>query len=167
MKTALTLLLGLLCAAAHGSEEWLAPKAPGEAYPEGEAERQWAVLSYDLTQKPRFAAFAPETYCAAALVTADDRDPLDLLLRRTATLLTDVLTLPGTRSLAAEQRDLDALRKEAAAVAPENASARRALFNLLLPVRRRIAFANPLLGFTELLFIKRETRGVMEHCCWP
>lgn len=151
--------------AAYGSSDWLTPQPPGAAYPEGEADRQWAFLSYDLTQKPRFATFAPEAYCAHALVTDADRDPLDLLLRRTAALLADVRTLPGCRDLADAARALDAVRSKAAGVLPDNAQARRDLFNALLPVRRRIAFANPLLDFSELLFIKREVRGVMEHCC--
>ena len=157
--------LASLCVSAFGASDWLTPPPPGAAYPEGEAERQWAFLSYDLTQKARFAGFAQETFCADALVTDADRDPLDILLRRTAALLDDVRALPGCRDLSAEQRDLAALRTQAAAVKPENAEGRRALFNLLLPVRRRIAFANPLLDFGELAFVKREVRGVMEHCC--
>jgi hypothetical protein len=168
MKLLLTSVLGLtgmLWAASCGASEWLTPPAPGAAYPAGEAGRQWAFLTHDLTQKARFASFAPETFCAEALVTAADRDPLDILLRRTTALLADVRALPGARDLDAERRGLDALRAEAAAAAPENAAARRALFDRLLPLRRRIAFANPLLDFKELLFIKREVRGVMEHCC--
>ncbi len=154
-----------LCASAYGASEWLTPTAPGAAYPTGESDRQWAFLSYDLTQRPRFAGFAPEAYCADALVTGADRDPLDILLRRTAALLADVRTLPGARALDAEQRELEVLRTEAASAAPENVAARRGLFDRLLPLRRRVAFANPLLDFSELLFVKREVRGVMEHCC--
>jgi hypothetical protein len=150
---------------AYGLSDWLTPPPPGAAYPEGESDRQWAFLTYDLTQKPRSTTFASETYCAEALVAEADRDPLDILLRRTAGLLSDLRTLPGCRDLASEQRDLDAVRTEAAAAGPEAAAVRRALFDRLLPVRRRIAFANPLLDFSELLFIKREVRGVMEHCC--
>ncbi|MEI7902030.1 MAG: hypothetical protein WCK89_17395, partial [bacterium] len=157
--------MAFLCASALGASEWLTPPAPGAAYPDGEADRQWAFLTYDLTQKTRFAGFAPETYCAEALVTAADRDPLDILLRRTAALLADVGKLPGCRTLDAEQRDLEALRTEAAAVEPAATEKRRSLFDRLLPVRRRIAFANPVLDFNELLFIKREVRVVMEHCC--
>ena len=168
MKTRLwTTLLGVswLSAAVYGASEWLTPPAPGAPYPEGEADRQWAFLSYDLTQKTRFASFAPETYCADARVTDADRDPLDVLLRRTTALLADVRSLPGAGDLVSELRDLDAIRIQAESLKPDNPDGRRALFNLLLPVRRRIAFANPLLRFNELLFIKREVRGVMEHCC--
>ena len=154
-----------LCVAACCASDWLTPPPPGAAYPEGEADRQWAILAYDLTQRARFAGFAPETFSPEALVTEADRDPLDILLRRTAALLDDVSRLPGCRDLASERRDLDALRSEASSLPPAAAEARRALFNRLLAVRRRTAFANPLLDFQCLLFIKREVRGVMEHCC--
>jgi hypothetical protein len=138
-----TYLLGVswLCSAAHGDSEWLTPPAAGVAYPSGESDRQWAVLSYDLTQKTRFAGFASETYCADALVTEADRDPLDILLRRTTLLLDDVRMLPGSRALAAEQQCIENLRSEAALTAPGNAAERRALFDHLLVLRRRIAFA--------------------------
>ena len=161
------MLLGAawLCLSSYGASEWLTPPATGAAYPEGESDRQWAFLQYDLTQKTRFNTFASEAYCADSLVSDADRDPLDILLRRTAALLADVQALPGARDLAAEQRDLAAVRAQSLSVKPDNMEGRRALFNLLLPVRRRIAFANPLLEFNDLLFIKREVRGVMEHCC--
>ena len=142
MKTrtrSLILMAAGFAAVAQGASEWLTPPPPGAAYPEGEADRQWAFLTYDLTQKTRFASFAPEVFCADALVTVKDRDPLDVLLRRTAALLADVRTLSGCRDLAAEQRDLDAVRTQAAGVNPENQADRRALFDRLLPVRRRIA----------------------------
>ena len=160
-----SLMILWLCASACAASDWQTPLPPGAAYPDGEADRQWAFLAYDLTQKPRFATFAPEAFCVDALVTDADRDPLDVLLRRTSALLADIRTLPGCRDLASEQRELEALRARAAAAGPESQAARRALFDSLLPLRRRIAFANPLLDFSELLFIKREVRGVMEHCC--
>lgn len=160
-----TLLCSLLCSTAHAASEWLAPPAAGEAYPAGEAERQWAVLAYDLTQTNRFTAFASETYRPDALVIPTDRDPLDLLLRRTSALLADLCARPSTRVLISEQRELDTLRTASATVSPSDHAARQRLFERLLPLRRRIAFANPLLDFRELLFIKRELRGVMEHCC--
>lgn len=160
-------VLSMMCLSAslQGASEWLLPSPSGMAYPEGEADRQWAFLSYDLTQKARFAGFTPEAYCAEALITDVDNDPLDVVLRRTTAVLRDLRTMPGVRDLALEQRELEALYAQAADVQPDNPAERRALFNTLLLLRRRIVFANPLLDFTEMLFIKREVRGVMEHCC--
>ena len=165
MRMTVLLPVGLMCASALAGTDWLSPPAPGLTYPAGEETRQWAILTYDLKQLSRFSAFAPETYCDESLVTREDRDPLDILLRRTRFLLDHVRTLHGVRDLSAEQQEFDNIRKEEAGVSAVDRVARRALFNRLLPVRRRIAFANPLLDFSDLLFIKREVRGVMEHCC--
>jgi len=159
------LLLALAPAEGLTISDWLTPPAPGAAYPSDEADRQWAVLLYDLKQTGRFAAFAPEAYRTEALVGATDRDPLDILLRRTSALLADLRARAATRDLTPEQGELEALWRQASSVAPASQAARRALFDRLLPLRRRIAFANPALDFSELLFIKRELRGVMEHCC--
>jgi len=159
------LFLAWLCVSTCNASEWLTPPPPGLTYPKDEADRQWAILSYDLSQKARFNRFSPEAYCGDALVTDTDRDPLDILLRRSAVLLEDIVHMAGTRELCPEQLDLDSLRIEASAAPPDHAETRRRLFDRLLAVRRRIAFANPLLDFQELLFIKREVRGVMEHCC--
>ena len=158
-------LLSCVCAGGLLASEWLTPLPPGAAYPEGEADRQWAVLEYDLTQHGRFAKFAPEAYTAEALVSTADRDPLDILLRRTESLLADILALPKCPDLSAEQIKLQALGILAEKIKPENKEARRAVFDQMLGVRRRIAFANPLLNFNELLFIKRDVQKVMEHCC--
>ena len=150
---------------ARAESEWLTPRPVGVAYPEGEADRQWAVLEYDIAQKARFATFAPEAYCAEALVSGADRDPLDVLLRRTEALLADVLALPGCPDLSAEKIEVLSLGAIAGKIKPGNAEGRRAVFDRLLVTRRRIAFANPLLDFGELLFIKRDVQKVMEHCC--
>ena len=154
-----------VCVSAWGASEWLSPSAPGAAYPEGEADRQWAVLAYDITQVSRFATFAKEVYRAEALVSAADRDPLDIVLRRTAALLADLRGRAGTRDLAGEARELEALRAEAAAAGVGDVAARRTVFNKVLVLRRRVAFANPALDFKDMLFVKRELREVMEHCC--
>lgn len=88
----------------------------------------------------RAAAFAAEAYRTESLVGAADRDPLDILLRRTSALLTDLRARPVTRDLAPEQRELESLRREAASVVPASQIERRALFDRLL----RCAAASPL-----------------------
>ena len=120
------------------------------AYPAGEADRQFAILAHDLAGRAAFAAKA-------------DRDPLDVLLRRTEALLAD-LRQKGAQDLAASATELAALKAEAEKVDPKEAAARRALFDRVLPVRRRIAFANPLLDFKDLVFVKRH-RAIYEHMC--
>ncbi len=137
---------------------WTDPAAPGVSLPSDEIERQWKTLAYDLTQRERFARFAPETYDAQALILDADRDPLDVLLRRTQALLTDLERI-GTPAAFAQQR------AALTAFALADLSDRKARFAELLALRRTIAFANPLLDFSELLFIKRDLSKVMEHCC--
>lgn len=132
-------------------------------YPSGEAERQWQVLKFDLTQRARFEKFAPETYCSEALIKASDTDPLDVLLRRTVALLADLRSAKNAPALDAEALELDAVVEKARGLKTE--AERRSLFDELLKLRRRIAFANPLLNFRELLFLKRDVSRVMEHCC--
>jgi hypothetical protein len=133
--------------------------ARAAAAPTVEADEQWAGLQFELTQRDALAARAAETFHAAALVDPADRDPLDVLLRRTAVLLDDLKTRVD---LEIDQRALADLRQEAAATT--DPAARRALFDRALVLRRRIAFANPLLDFDELLFVKRH-RAVYEHMC--
>ena len=141
---------------------WLEPAAPGKSYPEGEATRQWGVLQHDLKKTDRFKQFASETYCAEALVTPEDKDPLTILLRRTQALLKDIQSMRNAPALEAEAKALVDITARAKAV-PE--AERRALFDEALVLRRKIAFSNPLLNFKELLFIKRDLAQVMQHCC--
>ena len=151
MKTFLHLALAL---AAGWS---LSPRAA--AAPAGEADEQWAGLQFELAQRAALAARADETFHPAALVDPADRDPLDVLVRRTAALLDDLDTQVD---LEIDQRALADLRGEAAATT--DPAARRALFDRALVLRRRIAFSNPLLDFDDLLFVKRH-RAIYEHMC--
>jgi len=154
--------ISMTCSA-QSTNDWLLPEASGITYPPGEADRQWAVLENDLAQVNRFAKFAPETYCAEALVTVADKDPLGILLRRTTALLSDLQKREACPALSIAEKEVATIRtrSEQTTTVPE----RRKLFDDLLVVRRTIAFANPLLDFKDLLFIKRDLRKVMQHCC--
>ena len=141
---------------------WLEPAAPGRNYPDGEASRQWGVLQHDLKKIDRFRQFASETFCADALVTPEDKDPLTILLRRTQSLLNDIKSMRNAPSLESETKALADLVARAKTAAEAQ---RRPLFDEALLLRRKIAFSNPLLNFNELLFIKRDLSQVMQHCC--
>lgn len=157
----------------------LAALPAAAAYPAGEADRQFASLQHDLQARATIAARAAETYRTEALILDADRDPLDVVLRRTAALLADLkpraagMPAPGrqsrqegtpARDFSAREKDLLALRAEADKVGVQEAGARRALFDRALLLRREIAFANPLLDFGGILFIKRH-RAIYEHMC--
>ncbi|NQT35863.1 MAG: hypothetical protein HQ581_00150, partial [Planctomycetes bacterium] len=150
--------------------EWLGPKPTGAAYPEGEQQRQFAILSHDLKQRARFMQFAPQTLREESLILDDDRDPLDVILRRSEALLADLTrtargTDPGKAAgLAGMAAELAALRAAAERTDVNDAEGRRALFDKACRLRRKIAFSNPLLNFGELLILKRHL-AMIGHMC--
>ena len=125
------------------------------------AAKEWRLLTRDIAHRAENCPLArdkktplpftpPEAECASrqALVWESDRDPLDVVLRRTRALADD-LSCPKDDSDA-----LDALAKEAAKTATDDADARFALFAKAVRLRRKIAFSNPLLkGIDKLLFV--------------
>jgi len=104
-----------------------------------------------------------------ALLFPEDRDPLDVVLRRTAALLNRLKTMEGARDLSPEEAALAELKARAAKVDPKDSAARRRLFDQAVKLRRRIAFANPLLDFDRILFVKkhywRGGEGSGNHMC--
>ncbi len=161
---ALILGTALRATAADSAGAWLSPPPPGAAYPAGEADREFAVLSHDLKNRALFARVAPQTFHPEALVVEADRDPLDLVLRRSRALLADLRRRAPARDFGADAAAMEELTARAAATVIDDAPARRALFDEALRLRRRIAFANPLLDFSSILFIKRKL-ALMDHMC--
>lgn len=144
-------------------------QAPLQRYPTGEAERQWAILVHDLERRAVIAERAAESCRPEALILPGDRDPVDVILRRSRALLADLAARTAGISetslrLASAGNALERLEAEAHRLAPTNVEERRALFDALLRVRRAIAFANPLLDFDQLLFIRRH-RAIYNHMC--
>ncbi len=132
--------------------------------PTNEAERRFRTLAADLKNGKHFARVAAETHRQEALVTNADRDPLDVILRRTAALLGDIRTMPNAPDLSAEATALAELQSASEGTPVDDAKARTALFAKAYALRKKIAFANPLLNFDEILFIKRHRSG-FNHMC--
>ena len=116
------------------------------------------------TNVPFFQPPAEETVNRHALIWPEDRDPLDVLVRRTRALADDLkedVAQEGESQASAFAALCDSLKKledEAKAVPVADADARYALFERTMRLRRKIAFANPLLkDIGKLLFITRET----------
>jgi len=153
-----------LAAARAGSDDprWADLQARAGQY--AEIDLQFEALKHDLGNRAHFARVAREAYRPDALILDGDRDPLDVVLRRTAALLADLKATAAAAKLAAPEKALAALQKQAADTPADQAEARRGLFFEACGVRREIAFANPLLGFDQLLFIKRH-RAVYNHMC--
>ncbi len=170
----------LLCAGAPAAravsynDDGLAAKIGGR---DGETRDEFLWTAFELSMRDRphgQSAYAPDQRALQALHPAanllkTDRDPLDVVLRRTRVLLEDVRPAVAG-ALDAEAQALDALDAAAAGVAPEDAAARFALFEQAAALRRRIAFRNPVLqGLSRILFIQREAFPAEEmrgsHMC--
>lgn len=143
---------------------WLGPTPPGSAYPAGEEDRQYAMLADDLAHRETFRRVADQTFRQEALILDADRDPLDVMLRRTEALLENIQGLAGATHMQDEARALARLRDEATRTAVVTTAARRKLFDEVCHLRRKVALQNPLLNFRDILFVKRQ-RSCFNHMC--
>ena len=94
-----------------------------------------------------------------ALILSLDRDPTDVIMRRTRALLNHIRTMDGVSSLAIETQLLDNLAEKCDMTSVEDIDARRRLFDELTPLRRRIALKNPLLDFDRIIFLTHHKMG--------
>ncbi len=117
-----------------------------------------------MQNRGRFARFAPETYNAQSLLTAEDRDPADIVLRRTGALLADLKRTSAEATLAVFDRHLAELREANGQIKPEDVDARYVLFADACRLRRQIAARNPLFNFDQVLFVKHH-RSTYNHMC--
>ncbi|MBM4050596.1 MAG: hypothetical protein FJ279_36330, partial [Planctomycetes bacterium] len=131
---------------------------------EVEWERQFETLRHDLGKRAHFAKVAGETFRPEALALESDRDPADIVLRRTAALLADLRRMADEAGWERELRELGELERANAGIKTENAEARYVLFADACRLRRQIAFRNPLLSFDKLLFLKRHL-AIYNHMC--
>jgi len=129
-----------------------------------EVEREWRTLLFDLRNRNYFARIAAQVFRQEALILESDRDPVDVAFRRTAALLDDLKRLPAAPDMRPFETELQALRTAVADTKVDDADARLALFRRVCAVRRKIAFANPLLDFDQVLFLKRH-RSIYNHMC--
>ncbi len=130
--------------------------------PDTELKKQYEVLCRDLERRERFARYAKQTFHKASLILDSDRDPLDIVLRRTSVLLADLKAVAS--GLAGLEMELAQLQASASGVDVKDVAARFQLFEKACGLRRRIAFSNPLLDFDEILFLKRH-RSDYDHMC--
>jgi len=135
-------------------ETWVVPTPPIVGEPE--LMRQYEALKRDLTRRSTFAQVAHQTLRREALILDTDRDPTDVVLRRTAALVADVQRMPTAPDLSAMAAELEDLRTAADASDVSEVLLRYDLFEKVCKLRRKIAFCNPLLDFDEIAFIKRQ-----------
>ena len=144
----------------------LAPVVPiAPAVPDLAArwECEFEIIKGEMYGRGRNSPLAEQTYCRQSLALAEDRDPTDVILRRTEALAADIQKLPGAPSMTALKASLAQLKAQADKCKPTDLPARKALFMSIAALRRQIAFSNPLLNFKELLFVKSHLGA--SHCC--
>ncbi|MHC4521623.1 MAG: discoidin domain-containing protein, partial [Planctomycetota bacterium] len=132
--------------------------------PRTELEMQYETIRRDIQNRTRIASHADQVFSSDALILDSDRDPLDVVLRRTTALLRDIKNMPKAANLAPMEAELKKLRTACRKVPVTDEKQRMALFGKACQLRRRIAFANPLLDFDEILFITRH-RATFNHMC--
>ena len=82
-----------------------------------------------------------------------------MVIRRTAALLADIKTR-GAGDLSDAEQHLAALSIAAASIDPAQTEARYVLYADACRLRRQIAFRNPVLDFSELLFANTSVRSI-------
>jgi len=129
-----------------------------------ELQMQYEVMRRDIGDRRRMSKYADQAFRAEALIFDSDRDPLDVILRRTAALLDDLIHTSSAQHLAPMATELKELQNVGDEVAVTDAEGRLDLLEKACNLRRRIALSNPLLDFDKLLFIKRH-RATFNHMC--
>ena len=95
-----------------------------------------------------------QAYSESANILASDRDPADIVARRTRALWNDLSASVGLKK---EGKALAELEQAVSAVPITDGAARTKLYVQLCSVRRLIVFANPVLkGIDKLVFVTRE-----------
>ncbi len=133
------------------------------ADPKNELELEYESLRRDIQNRHRIARHAEQTFHPASLIHDSDRDPVDVVLRRTGVLLDD-LARADIPALTELQQQLNALHAQNEVTDRDDLEQRLELFKAAVQLRRRIAFSNPLLNFDTLLLLKRH-RATFNHMC--
>ena len=87
-----------------------------------------------------------------AVIRSDDRHPLDVLLRRTKALFLAIDSIDSDHGIDSLYLKVQAIEKLVDTVSPE---LRKELFFETCRLRRAIAFGNPLLDFTDIVFVEK------------
>jgi hypothetical protein len=123
---------------------------------EAVSEREYQYLRQLLSKRPdaaRRKRLLTEAANRQACIWDEDRDPLDVALRRVEALAAYLGARPGADSVADLTEALASLRKCADAVDPAKDAERKALFVELCALRRDLALRNPLLTFRDIAFL--------------
>ena len=121
-----------------------------------EIRQQYLTLEEDLTKREMFDKVAEQTFRREASILETDRDPVDVVLRRTAALLADIQKMKNVTDMSALAVELKQLQEEAAKQNDLKTPERIDIYAKTCKLRRRIAFSNPLIkDINDIVFIKR------------
>ncbi|MHC4250358.1 MAG: HzsA-related protein [Planctomycetota bacterium] len=112
----------------------------------------------------RYELLESQTFHKEALIRDADRDPVDVVLRRTRALLSDIRRLKGVKNLSSLAGQFDRLDRENASTQLTDSAARRKLFDRACTLRRAVAFCNPLLDFDKIIFLTHH-KARYHHMC--
>ncbi len=121
-------------------------------------------LSHDILNRLRLQLSYEQAARPEATIVASDRDPGDVVLRRTKALLSHLAGVKDAPDLPAEQKALIDLGEKLAKVSVKDTAARYALYEEAYELRRRIAFRNPLLDFERIIFLGRRMPNTRHMC---
>ena len=128
---------------------------------------EYSWLQRDIKNRSWFDKVSSQALAKEALILESDRDPLDVVLRRTEALAGHIASMTNAPKETIEtlSGELKQLRGAAAKADVSDSAGRRKLFDKVTALRRKIAFANPLLNFDDVLFITRNDPGGPFHMC--
>jgi hypothetical protein len=145
---------------------FVAADSPGMVIgsPGTELEMQYEIIRRNIANRRRISKYADQVFGSESLILNSERDPVDVVVRRTAALLDDLRGASSAPDLAVMEVELKKLQSACNEVAVIDAERRFELFKEVCTLRRRIALSNPLLDFDKILFIKRH-RATFNHMC--
>ncbi len=146
------------------AKEALPSEAAHQQWIAEECDAQYRELQKELTRKDWYRKVADESFTEAATILPKDRDPLDVLLRRTRAMLDHRRSLSESDRLVSLAGELDTLTQKAEKIDPTNHSQRRALFQEAFHLRRRLMLSHPALDFEKIVFVKRRLPP-LNHMC--
>ena len=126
---------------------------------------QYNLIVQEMGRPEYYEAIRHQTFNVTSTILPEDRDPTDVVLRRTEALYEDLKDRQGAKfDVAAAGKKLAELMTKSAATEPTDLEARFAIYLNTCTLRRQIAFGNPLLSFNEILLIKKH-RSTFRHMC--
>ncbi len=131
-----------------------------------EWQNQFSELKRQIDNRDALNRLAHQTFNCESLIDPGDRDPVDVVVRRTCALLDDIKGNLKQDIVVEFQQRIEEIIAAKSQIDISQSLQRYAVYLDICQLRRDIAFQNPLLDFDKLLFIKRH-RSVApdEHMC--